>query len=503
MLSSAKFELAEDLKPGQSPSKNNMSTLRVRQILDSMDSVKKAELRKLLPARIPLPECETQRYPSGLLGALPKDESYAYLGHIAERLLRLPAAEIHLESLIRITRELLPTWTADAEKKVRKSKTTQPFLDSVLATRREMEKVLRITEAEGPLKFEEVVTNGSVEGHPDIYNKTQVFEVKLTGMLKQNWTSFLLQVFAYGALMPGVTDLYLVLPLQKMTWHMDIRSWVNRAAFLAALTKWSTHQQTAGAENIMKAMLLYGLYKIGSHVGKQKQLLSTVAALGDYSRPYQIFLSGPQTSVMKVADDDIAATLGFITKSNAKIYVHSQYIINLCAKSDDNWHTQLLIRNLQITRAFGGRGVVVHVGKSVKAAVSEALEAMRGSIQSVLEHATADCPLLLETPAGQGTEMLTNMKEFLDFVESFKDTRLRICVDTCHVFACGVQPIDYIQSALQRPGLLKLIHFNDSLGVCGSRVDRHATCGTGHIGMDKMTEVAATCSKAGLPMVVE
>jgi deoxyribonuclease-4 len=490
-------------KVSSTHSSQKMSTLRVRQVLENMDTVSKANLRKLLPGKLPVPDVETHRYPSALLSALPEGESYGLLGFIAEHLLRLPSGEIHLEALIKATHELLPTWSAEAEGKVRKSKTTQPFLDCLVATRKEMEKVLRTGEAEGPLKFEEVVTNGSVEGHPDIYNKTQVFEVKLTGMLKQNWTSFILQVFSYGALMPDVTDLYLVLPLQQTVWHADICGWGKRAGFLEAITKWSSHEQTAGVEMAMKAALLYSLYNIGFHAGKQKQLLNTVASLGDYRKPYQIFLSGPQNSHIKADDSDIAATLGFIGKVKAQIYVHSQYIINLCAKTDDNWHTNLLIRNLQITRAFGGKGVVVHVGKSVKQPLAEALEAMRSSIQTAIEHATVDCPLLLETPAGQGTETLTDMKDFLDFVESFKDSRLRMCLDTCHVYACGVQPLDYIQAALQRPGLLKLIHFNDSHGGCGSCVDRHAPTGTGKIGFKAMALIADTCAKADLPMLVE
>lgn len=480
-----------------------MSTLRVRQILERMDTVSKANLRKLLPGKIPVPECETHRYPSALLSSFPSEESYSTLGFVAEHLLRLPSSEINVESLMKCVRELLPSYSAESEAKVRKSKTTQPFLDCLIATRKEMEKVLRSGEAEGPLKFEDVITNGSVEGHPDIYNKTQVFEVKLTGMLKQNWTSFLLQVFSYGALLTSVTDLYLVLPLQQIVWHADIRTWAKKAAFLETLTKWSSHEQTAGVEIAMKAALLCEMYFIGFHAGKQKQLLQTVQSLRDYRKPYQIFLSGPQNSSIKAADDDIAATLGYVGKVKAQIYVHSQYIINLCAKTADNWHTDLLSRNLQITRAFGGKGVVVHVGKSVKTPLPEALETMRASIRASLDHATVDCPLLLETPAGQGTETLTDMKEFLDFVESFGDPRLRVCLDTCHVYACGVPPLTYIQAALARPGLLKLIHFNDSHGCCGSCVDRHAAIGTGKIGLQGMAQIADLCAKSNLPMVIE
>jgi deoxyribonuclease-4 len=202
------------------------------------------------------------------------------------------------------------------------------------------------------------------------------------------------------------------------------------------------------------------------------------------------------------------------------VFVHSQYIINLCAAAAADaaaadaaaadaaaagaaWHTDLLVKNLQYTRAFGGQGVVVHVGKSVASPVPEALERMRGALVLALEHATVDCPLLLETPAGQGTETLKGMDEFLDFVESFADPRLRVCLDTCHVFACGHNPLTYVNAALARPGLLKLVHFNDSLGECGSCVDRHAAVGAGKIGFEGMEALAERCAAAGLPMLVE
>jgi len=130
---------------------------------------------------------------------------------------------------------------------------------------------------------------------------------------------------------------------------------------------------------------------------------------------------------------------------------------------------------------------------------------MRAAIGRCLEHAHADCPLLLETPAGQGTELLTDMKEFLDFVESFGSPKLRVCLDTCHVFASGHDPKAYLETALARPGLLKLVHYNDSLGACGSCVDRHAHIATGEglIGFPKMSEIAAICSTHTIPMVIE
>ena len=478
------------------------STLRVRQILEGMDAVSRANLKKLLPPKLTMPAVETQRYPSAVLNSFPGGETYSCLGILAEHLLRLPAASITVDALVETAKNVCPAFGSVEEAKVRKSKTTDPFIECLVTTRTEFEKVLRV--ADGALEFEPTITSGSVEGHPDMKNTTQVFEVKLTGMMKQNWTAFLLQVFAYGALNSTITDLYLVLPLQKTVWHADIRGWKKRKEFLDALTGWSTKAQTTGLETALMAMALCAEHRIGCHVGKQKVLANTLATLSDYSRPYQLFLGGPQSSKLAIADDDLAASLGVVTKTGAKIYVHSQYIINLCAPIvTDSWHTDLLIKNLQYTRAFGGRGVVVHVGKSTTQALPEALAQMKTAVRIALEHATADCPLLLETPAGQGTETLKDMTEFLDFVESFNDTRLRVCVDTCHVFACGHKPLEYIAAALSRPSLLKLIHFNDSLGGCGSCVDRHASIGAGNIGMEGMRAIAEQCSAAGLPMIIE
>jgi deoxyribonuclease IV len=484
------------------------SQLRVRQILSNLNINQKTALKKLLPSKLSVPDVVTHKYPSALLNVFPDDEvgKYAHLGILTETLLRFPSSETHLETLLEVMRGYLSECDDAMEAKITKSVTTQPYLDCVKATRLALEGVLRSTADEGQLKFEEEVVFGSVAGHPDMWNKTQVFEVKTTGMLKENWTSFLFQVFAYGALMPTVKDVYLVLPLQKTVWHYNLAAWSKREEFRTFLTSWSTTAQTDRVTAQLQAALLCSEHSIGCHVGKAKTITDTIRAVAASPAPYQIFLSGPQNSNIKATDEDLASALALIEQTKARIFVHSQYLINLANKENtDAWHEKLLIKNLQVCRAFGGKGVVVHVGKSVKLPVPEALDQMRTTIARCLDHATAECPLLLETPAGQGTELLTDMKEFLDFVESFASPKLRVCVDTCHVFAAGHDPKLYLLEALKRPGLLKLVHYNDSLGACGSCVDRHAHIGTGEglIGFPKMSEIATLCSAHNIPMVIE
>lgn len=490
------------------------SQLRVRQILSNLNVVQKTALKKLLPPKLSVPSVETQKYPSALLNILPDDEvgKYAHLGILTEQLLRLPSAEINLDALLEHLFGYLSVYTDQMEAKVKSSATTQPFLDCLVTTRQALEKVLRSSQEEGVLKYEEEVVYESVAGHPDMWNKTQVFEVKLTGMLKDNWTSFLFQTFAYGALMPTVKDVYLVLPLQKTVWHYNLANWSKRTEFRDFLTSWSSKAQTDRVASGIQASLLCAMHSIGHHIEKVSKTKSktpitdTIRGVALSPAPYQMFLNGGQNGTMNIDDKDVASALALVEQTGVRIFVHSQYLINLSnTDNQEKWHEKLLMKNLDICKAFGGKGVVVHVGKSKKSDKVEAIETMRSAITRCLDSATEDCPLLLETPAGQGTELLTDMKEFLDFVESFNTPKLRVCIDTCHVFAAGHDPKVYIETALARPGLLKLVHYNDSLGKCGSCVDRHAPIhsGDGLIGFPKMSEIATLCSAHHIPMIIE
>jgi len=474
---------------------------RVRPLLSAMNAVEKAALKKLLPPKLTAPEEPAgTRYPAALLAQLAvaaPTEQYSLAGVITETLLRNPPAGITPETLLEITHAVCPAFTADA--KVLKSKTTEPYLEHLRETRKKMRIVGR-----GDFRVEEEVGKGPVRGHPDLRTDTQVFEIKMTGQLKKNWQEFLYQVFAYAALAPEVTDLYLVLPLQEIVWHYDLRTWAptHREAYRAALEGAATKKEdTKGG-----ALLLLATHAIGSHTHKRKSLVDTIHSL-PFGRPAQIFLAGPQSSRLSITDHELAAAAAAISATNASLYIHSPYIINLCAQitaENDSYHTNLLIKNLQYGAAIGARGVVVHVGKSTTQTLEAALATMKTNLMIVMEHATESCPILLETPAGQGTEVLTTRAAFMAFMAEIPDPRLQICIDTCHVFAAGEDPLTYVTEVVaQRKERLRLIHFNDSATLCGSCVDRHAFLGEGHVGLSTLSKIAEIATAAGIHMVIE
>ncbi len=250
-------------------------------------------------------------------------------------------------------------------------------------------------------------------------------------------------------------------------------------------------------------MDLIQTHKIGCHIKKFPTLLQTVKQIPD-DKPYQIFLGSNKSSKINLKDADIAAAAAEIDAKGQKVYVHTPYILNLATPFEDSWQTELFRKNIQASVAIGFKGVVIHVAKSTKQPYATAVETMRKNLAAAAEFATKSCPILLETPAGQGTETLKKMEEFCDFVKSFDDPRIRVCLDTCHVFACGHNPIEYIKRMLENyDGLLKLVHYNDSQAPCGSCLDRHASVGMGHIGLEAMTEIAELCTDHGIPMVIE
>lgn len=477
--------------------------MRVRQILDGIGGTGRRSLNKHLPNKdvFVSPAYETQRYPSALLSALEKPNQYSQLGLIAEAMLGLTVPEITIDSLLSLVASCVSNITADGLGKIRKSKTTQPFLDALIATRTKMD-------VRGALEHEPELAYDQFVGHPDYRTPTQIFEVKLTNKLDTNWAYFIYQTFAYAALDPAVTDVHIVLPLQSQVWHFNVSTWASRTAYRDALNAAAKKLRAPAAAGPtmdiathMAAARLCNTYRIGHHAPKLKSLLGTVQEFPDPCKPYQIFLGSPTASRMSaVSDADCAATRGFIDSHALRVYVHSPYIINLATTVEDGWNVALLRKNLECANAIGCRGVVVHVGKSTKQSYASALDTMRANISRCLEVATPDCPLLLETPAGQGTEMLRPIAEFLEFVASFDDPRIRVCIDTCHVFACGHDPIEYINAA---GGLTHLIHFNDSMEPCGSCKDRHAPIGAGKLGLERMTAIATRGSELNIPMLVE
>ena len=248
--------------------------------------------------------------------------------------------------------------------------------------------------------------------------------------------------------------------------------------------------------------------KIGSHVRKLGSFGDTVSHY-DGSMPIQLFTGSTKTwNRNKFQTEDLCTARNHVKKMNLKLYIHSIYLINLSRPSKDIFPAIFsLVYDLFIGRQIGASGVVIHVGKYVDMKPEMALKNMYDNIISILPYIHKECPLLIETPAGQGTELLVKREDFIAFYEQFtplQRKKIKICVDTCHVFASGYNPLEYLKDVYDKHSeSLVLVHYNDSQCVQGSCKDRHAPPGFGHIGKKMMDQIEFWCNERDLPMVVE
>jgi deoxyribonuclease-4 len=251
-----------------------------------------------------------------------------------------------------------------------------------------------------------------------------------------------------------------------------------------------------------RCIIMKDEFDIGAHINKGPKLSVTLESLTS-RKPYQIFLTA-RSANFNIKEEEILKCAKIVERRNLRIYVHTPYCLNI--SNDDEYIVESLKKHLLVCSRMGFKGCVVHVGKSVKRTKEDALNNMRNTILSAITVATVDCPLLLETPAGQGTELLKIREEFTDFVLSIGDDRLCICVDTCHIFSLGYMPMDYINYIVNNENLLKylkLFHYNDSETACNSHVDRHAYMFYGKIPMEQLVSVAFIGQNYNIPMVIE
>lgn len=208
----------------------------------------------------------------------------------------------------------------------------------------------------------------------------------------------------------------------------------------------------------------------------------------------------------------------YISDHKMKCIVHASYTINLASEWDKyTWWVRQFMLEIENAHKLNAIGVVVHLGKQLKLSSEEAYNNMFSVLLYVHEHTKAyrDVKIIIETSSGQGSEMCYKLEDLAYFFTKLKNTkaidRFRVCIDTCHIFAAGydIRNVDKVKTYLdafdQLIGVKYVcaVHLNDSYNELGSRIDRHANLGKGHIGVDGLEEVYKYFTKLNVPIILE
>jgi deoxyribonuclease-4 len=195
------------------------------------------------------------------------------------------------------------------------------------------------------------------------------------------------------------------------------------------------------------------------------------------------------------------------------VLCHALYLCNLAAPDDGVYEKSVAaMRNtMQVACAIGADGVVFHVGSHLGSGFATGLERVVPAMEQVLELCTDETWLLMENSAGTGGTIGRSIHELATIYERLdRHPRLGICLDSCHLYASGVDVtdatqldmlLDEVESSI---GLdrLRALHVNDSAEPLASNRDRHANIGEGLLG-EELGIFLGNPRLQGLPAVIE
>jgi deoxyribonuclease-4 len=235
-------------------------------------------------------------------------------------------------------------------------------------------------------------------------------------------------------------------------------------------------------------------YHIGAHIKKESgSLLKTIQIIQQNDgNALQLFVSNPRSAQipnMQVYKELANDLLDYCKKTNFKLVIHSSYTVNLSKEPkqgkrvidlEDCYWINLLLHELMVADIIGAVGVVVHVGKHTTNSPEKGLEFMFKAMSFVTEkmrESNMQAKLILETPAGAGTELLKTAEEFIAFYNMFSATdkkHLGICLDTAHIWSSGYDVSKYYSMISKHNAKdIVVVHLNNSKKEKASKVDVH------------------------------
>lgn len=260
--------------------------------------------------------------------------------------------------------------------------------------------------------------------------------------------------------------------------------------------------------------------KIGAHLsitGGIDKALDRTVAIG--ANALQIFSSSPRGWNKAVTTNQ---TIQQFKKKKAQlhidpVYFHASYLINLAnadiigAKSKE-----VLIAELTYASQLEVKGSVIHLGSfkhnsDIAHDVSQdkRYSTLISNILDVLTNTPKDTLFIIENAGNR--KIGQSLEEIAAIVRDLNDERVRICLDTCHLFSGGynitnkLELDQFIQTFDKLVGMhkIELLHVNDSKDPFASGRDRHENIGDGTIGQFGIQTFIAHPSLNHLPLIIE
>ncbi len=256
------------------------------------------------------------------------------------------------------------------------------------------------------------------------------------------------------------------------------------------------------------------MLKIGCHLSCAKGFLAMgKAATSIGANTFQFFTRNPRgASAKKLDERDVEQYRVWALEHHfAPALAHAAYTMNASAATE---HLRALVRetmadDLARLESIPGSLYNFHPGNHVNQGVEAGIEWVAAALNEILKPEQATT-VLLETMSGKGSEIGREFEELREIRDRVGHRHLLgVCLETCHVGDAGYDLAGDLDGVLEHfdraIGLehLHAIHLNDSQNPRGSRKDRHATIGEGHIGLDALARIINHPVLRHLPFYLE
>jgi deoxyribonuclease-4 len=235
--------------------------------------------------------------------------------------------------------------------------------------------------------------------------------------------------------------------------------------------------------------------RLGAHVPTRGRIASAIdAALQCGAEAIQIFVSNPRAWAPPTLADDAAREFAErrLAARIGPVYAHTTYLVNIASPGEDFWRrsVDLARREMEVAALLGADGLVVHAGAGGPGERAAALERAVRAVDAIAGEAEGP-ELVLELTAGGAGTVASTIPQAAELIWAVGgNTRVSLCLDTCHLFAAGyalasprgVKGAFTEISEHRLADRLRVVHANDAKFPRGSRLDRHEHIGRGFIG---------------------
>ena len=194
------------------------------------------------------------------------------------------------------------------------------------------------------------------------------------------------------------------------------------------------------------------------------------------------------------------------------LVAHAPYTLNLCSAKPDvrAFARRAMAEDLRRMELLPGCFYNFHPGSHTGQGATVGIEQIAEGLNEVLDQSGGSTVVLLETMAGNGTEVGRSFEELAKTISLVGPSeRLGVCLDTCHVSDAGYDvaaDLDGVLAEFDRViGLerLRALHLNDSKNPVGAHKDRHERLGLGHLGLACFARIFRDERLCELPMILE